>query len=95
MHKNADVGIICDPGPAGDALTQNGVSELSLVAGRWVPASIVAIRRTRGNSAIADVRMSFELSQIFQDFENAFEEIQIVRMTFQRYGNGWHVESVD
>jgi hypothetical protein len=44
--KNAQVGTICEPGPAGDALTQDGVSELSLVAGRWVPASIVAIRRT-------------------------------------------------
>jgi hypothetical protein len=30
--------------PAGDALTQDGVSELSLVAGRWVPASIVVRR---------------------------------------------------
>jgi hypothetical protein len=65
------------------------------VAGRWVPATIVAIRRTGGNSVIADVRIPFELSQIFQDFENAFEEIQMVRVTFQRYGNGWHLESVD
>jgi hypothetical protein len=108
-RKNQDVGTICEPGPAGDALTQEGVSQLSLVAGRWVPATIVAIRRTGRNSAIAEVRMSFEPSQIFQEFENAFEQIQspgrtlaastqqgkMIRVTFQRYGDGWHVEGVE
>ena len=109
--KNERVGTICEPGPAGDALTQDGLSELSLVAGHWVPASIVAIRRTGRNTAVADVRMSFEASQIFQDFENEFEQIQgpgrklvlhggrqqgkMVRVTFQRYGDDWHVESVE
>ena len=109
--KNTQVGTICEPGPAGDALTQDGVSELSLVAGRWVPVSIVAIRRTGRNTAAADVRMSFEPSQIFRDFETEFEQIQghgrklaleggreqgkMVRVTFQRYGDGWHVESVE
>jgi hypothetical protein len=55
--------------------------------------------------------MSFEPSQIFQDFETEFEQIQgqgrklaleggreqgkMVRVTFQRYGDGWHVESVE
>ncbi len=109
--KIAEVGTICEPGPAGDALTQDGVSELSLVAGRWVPASIASIRRTGRNTAVADVRMSFEPSQIFQEFESAFEQIQspalaltlgsirkqgkMVHVTFQRYGDGWHVESVE
>ena len=110
--KNALVGTICEPGPAGDALTQDGVSDLSLVAGRWIPASILAIRRSGRNTAIADVRMSFEPSRIFQDFENEIQQIQgpgrkltlpgggteqgkIVRVTFQRYGDGWHVESVE
>jgi hypothetical protein len=109
--KNQGTGTICEPGPAGDALTQDGVSELALVAGRWVPASILAIRRTGRNTAVADVRMSFEPSQIFQDFETAFETIQaagqtltlnavrqqgkMVQVTFQRYADGWHVESVE
>jgi len=109
--KNDRVGTICEPGPAGDALTQDGVTELSLVAGRWVPVSIVAIRRTGRNTAAADVRMSFEPSRIFQDFENEIEQIQgpgqklalegtreqgkMVRVTFQRYGDDWHVESVE
>ena len=110
-RQNAEIGTICEPGPAGDALTQDGVSELSLVAGRWVPASIVAIRRTGRNTAIADVRMSFEPSQVFQEFETAFEQIQspglalmlggirkqgkLAHVTFQRYADGWHVESVE
>jgi hypothetical protein len=109
--KNTGPGTICEPGPAGDALTQDGVSELSLVAGRWAPASILAIRRTGRNTAVAEVRMSFEASQIFQDFESAFDEIQsagqklalkagkqqgkMVQVTFQRYADGWHVESVE
>jgi hypothetical protein len=109
--KSVQVGTVCEPGPAGDALTQDGISELSLVAGRWVPASIVAIRRTGQNSAVADVRMSFEPSEIFREFESAFLLIQapestlaldgshkqgkIVHVTFQRYGDGWHVESVE
>ncbi len=109
--KNTGTGTICEPGPAGDALTQDGVSELSLVAGRWVPASILAIRRTGRNTTVADVRMSFEPSQIYRDFQNAIEEIQsagqklalnagrqqgkMVQVTFQRYADGWHVESVE
>jgi hypothetical protein len=55
--------------------------------------------------------MSFEPSRIFQDFENAFDQIQaagqtlslnsvkqqgkMVQVTFQRYADGWHVESVE
>lgn len=109
--KKLDVGLICEPGPAGDALVQEGVSQLSLVAGRWVPSTILAINRTGRNSAIADVRMSFEPSQIFQDFGDAFDQIQglgrsftlantrqqgkMIHATFQRYADGWHVEAVD
>ena len=109
--KNTDLGAICEPGPAGDALAQDGVSELSLVAGRWVPASIAALNRTGRNTAIADVRMSFEPSQTFQEFGDAFAQIQglgrslalassrqegkTVKATFQRYADGWHVEGVE
>jgi len=107
---DANVAMICEPGPAGDAVTPSGVSELSTVAGRWVPASVVAIQRSGRNSATAEVRMSFEPSQLFQDFEEAFDSIQtpgamaalgtrkqgkVVRATFQRYEDGWHVETVE
>ncbi len=100
--------MICEPGPAGDELAQQGVAELSLAAGRWVPASIVAIRRNGRNAAVADARMTFQPGQLFRDFENAFEQIQspvtrtaalkegkLVHATFQRYDDGWHVESVE
>src|SRR5690349_11799269 len=51
--SNSAVGRICEPGPAGDGLTQNGVTDITLVAGRWVPASIVAMQRTGRSSASA------------------------------------------
>ena len=104
------VGTICEPGPAGDAITQSGVSDLSLVSGRWVPSAIVAIRRTGRGSADADVRMLFEPSELFQEFEEAFDQIQgpgamvtlssrkqgkMVRVRYQRYDDGWHVESIE
>src|SRR5437868_4305028 len=66
--NSTSVGAVCEPGPAGDTITQNGVTDLSVVAGRWVPASIVAIQRTGRNSASADVRMNFEPSSLFQEF---------------------------
>jgi hypothetical protein len=110
-NKKLAVGTFCEPGPAGDALLQEGVSQLSLVTGRWVPSTILAIRRTGRNRATADVRMSFEPSQIFQDFGDAFDQIQglgrsltlantrqqgkTVQATFQRDADGWHVEAVD
>src|SRR5258708_5073044 len=53
------VGTICEPGPAGDAITQSGVSDLSLVSGRWTPSAIVAIRRTGRGRAGAGVRLLF------------------------------------
>ena len=108
--QTTSVGAVCEPGPAGDTLTQNGVTDLSVVAGRWVPAAIVAIQRTGSNSASADVRMTFEPSTLFQEFEDAFDSIEspgstlaaatrkqgkMVHVTFERYGDGWHVENVE
>ncbi len=104
------VGIFCEPGPAGDAISQADMSSLSLVAGRWAPSTIIAIRRTGRGSADADVRMLFEPSELFREFEDAFDQIQgpgamvalgsrkqgkMVRVKYQRYDDGWHVESID
>jgi hypothetical protein len=108
--SSTSVGALCQPGPAGDTITQNGVTDLSVVAGRWVPASIVAIQRTGRNSASADARMSFEPSSLFQEFEEAFDSIEspgsmlaaatrkqgkMVHVSFERYGDGWHVENIE
>jgi hypothetical protein len=104
------VGTLCEPGPAGDALSQNGLTELSLVAGRWVPSAVLSIQRTGRNSAIGDVRMSFEASPLFREYQDSFDKIsapgfaltlssrqqgKVVHVTFQRYEDGWHVENVE
>src|SRR5260370_41057161 len=70
------VGTICEPGPAGDAITQTGVSDLSLVSGRWGPSAIVAIRRTGRGSAGGEVSMLFEPSELFQGIEGGIEQDQ-------------------
>ena len=105
---SALVGTICEPGPAGDALTQSGATDLSLVAGRWVPSAIMSIRRNGRTSARAEVRMIFEPTDLFREFEDAFDEIQMPSVTlserkqgkmaqavFQHYEDGWHVESLE
>lgn len=107
--NTAAMGKVCQPGPAGDALTQTGASELALVAGRWVPASITSISRSVGTSATAEVRMTFEMSPLYRDFEDAFDTIQIwagksvieskkegkiAHAVFQRDDDGWHLENV-
>lgn len=105
----AAMGQICQPGPAGDALTQVGSAELAVVAGRWVPAAITSISRSVGSSATAEVRLRFEMSPLYRDFENAFDAIQLsvgkspidskregkmVHAVFQRYEDGWHLDSL-
>jgi hypothetical protein len=75
-----------------------------------MPAAIVAIQRTAPNSASADVRMTFEPSTLFQEFEDAFDSIEspgsmltattrkqgkMVHVTFERYDDGWHVENIE
>jgi hypothetical protein len=68
------LGAVCQPGQAGGTLTQT--NNFSGVAGRWVPASIVAIQHTGRNSASADVRMTFEPRLLLQAFEDAFDSME-------------------
>jgi hypothetical protein len=107
--KTAGMGKICQPGPAGEAVTQVGAAELAVVAGRWVPASITSIAQSAGSSTTAEVRLTFELSPLYRDFESAFDAIQLyggkspienkregkmAHAVFQRYEDGWHLESL-
>lgn len=102
------MGKVCQPGSAGEALTQVGSSELAIVAGRWVPSAVTNISRSRGG-ATAEVRMTFEMTPLYRDFENDFDAIQlrsgrspidnkkegrIAHAVFQHYEDGWHLESV-
>jgi hypothetical protein len=104
------VGTLCEPGPGGDGLTQNGLTDLSLVAGRWVPSAVLSIQRTGRNSASGDVRMTFEANPLYRDFQDSFDKIgapefaltlssrkqgKVVHVTFQRDEDGWRVENVD
>jgi hypothetical protein len=102
------IGKICEPGPTGEALSLEGSTELALVAGRWVPAVISNISRSGDGSATAEVRMTFEPSPTYRDFESAFDDIQqagghgpvdktvkLVRAVYQRLEDGWHLDSVN
>jgi hypothetical protein len=104
------MGKICQPGPAGDAVTQAGANELSLIAGRWVPATINNIARAGENGATAEVHMVFEASPLYREFQGAFDEIQmgggrarmevrkegkLVHAVYQRLDDGWHLDSVN
>jgi hypothetical protein len=107
----AALGMVCQPGPAGEELTQAGSTDLALVAGRWTPAVITHIARNGRSSATADIRMSFEPTSLFREFESELELIQnsvgtrlnlgdrkdgkMARATFQRYEDGWRLESLE
>lgn len=108
--QNTSVGTLCEPGPAGDMLSQQGVSELSFVAGRWAPAIILSMRRSGRNTTTAEVRMNFETSPLFQEYEDIFDLIQspaasmalstrkqgkVIHVTFKREEDGWHVDSLE
>jgi hypothetical protein len=108
--ESAGLGMMCTPGPAGDGLKQDGTTELSLEAGQWVPAAIVSIQRSGRNAATAEVRMSFEPSSLYREFETAISDIQspaatqavsdtkqpkMMHAVFQRYQDEWHVESLE
>lgn len=103
------VGAICVPGPAGDILTPQGTADLSVVAGRWQPEVITGMQRTGRSSAVADIRMKFEPTSLYREFEGAFDNIQyasaalalsdrksgkMMRASFRRYDDGWHLENI-
>lgn len=104
------MGKICQPGPAGDAITQAGANELALTAGRWVPASVTNISQSGENGATAEVHMVFEQSPLYREFQVAFDEIQmwggrarmelrkegkLMHAVYQRLDDGWHLDSVN
>ena len=104
------MGKICQPGPAGDAVTQAGANELALIAGRWVPATVANIVQAGDNGATAEVHMVFEPSPLYREFQPVFDEIQMgggharmelrkegkmMHAVYQRLDDGWHLDSVN
>lgn len=103
-------GGLCVPGPAGDLLKQEGATGLSMIAGRWVPDVILSIQRGGRISASAEVRMKFEPTLLYREFESALNVIQypadalamsatkqgkIMHATFQRYDDRWQLETLE
>ncbi len=91
------------------ALQQASATELVLTAGHWAPSNISSIQRTSTTTATAEVRMTFEASSLYHDFENAFDALRTpgashdldqkadgktMTATFQRFEDGWHLESL-
>ena len=104
------LGKICQPGPAGEALSIVGATELALNAGHWVPSTIMSISRSGSGASVAEVRMSFEPSPLYRDFESTFDDIQslsgrpgaeslrngkTVHASYEHADDGWHLSSVD
>jgi hypothetical protein len=105
----SSLGTICEPGVSGQGITLSGANELMLNAGHWVPVTVLSISRTGRNRATAEVRLTFEASQLYAEFESDFDSVQTVEAAqalgnkkqgwnahavFQHYDDGWHLESI-
>lgn len=107
---NGTVGTLCQPGPAGEGVNQEGSMDITVIAGRWVPAVITKINRAGRTGAVAELRLTFEPSPIYNEYREAFDAIQkssssVLWMSEQKDGktahanfvhaeDGWHVESM-
>ena len=109
-QPNPTVGTFCQPGPAGGGITAAGSTDLSLVAGRWVPLVINEINRSGSSTSTAGVRFSFEPSPLYKEYQGAFDTLQnsaegrtqlaqqkdgkSVQAVFVYSDEGWQLESV-
>jgi len=109
-EANGSVGMLCQPGPAGDLISQEGSTDLSVVAGRWVPAVITKINRAGRGSVTAELRLSFEPTALYKEYQEVFDSIQnsagsrlslaeqkdgkSARASFSHAEDGWHLESL-
>ncbi|MDQ6758411.1 MAG: hypothetical protein M3Z32_00930 [Acidobacteriota bacterium] len=109
-QPNPTVGTLCQPGPAGAAVTAEGSTDLSLVAGRWVPLVINEITRSGSSTSTAGARLSFEPSPLYKEYQGAFDTLQnsaegrarlaqlkdgkTVQAVFVYSEDGWQLESV-
>jgi len=103
-------GNLCVPGPAGGPITQDSATSLSLPAGHWTPSTIISLQRTSTTTATAQVRMTFEPSNLYREYETVFDALRvagssreleqksegkIMTGTFRQYDDGWHLESLE
>lgn len=103
-------GNLCIPGPAGGPIKQDSATALSLPAGHWTPSTIISLQRTSTTTATAQVSMTFEPTNLYREFETAFNALKIagssrdleqksegkiMTATFRQYDDGWHLESLE
>jgi|HubBroStandDraft_6_1064221.scaffolds.fasta_scaffold267164_2 hypothetical protein len=103
-------GNLCVPGPAGGPIKQDTATSLSLPAGHWAPSTLISLQRTGATTATAQVRMTFEPSNLYRGFETAFDALRIsgssreleqksegkiMTATYRQYDDGWHLESLE
>lgn len=107
-ETNGAVGLLCQPGPAGDLVSQEGSTNLAVVAGRWVPSVITRINRVGRGMVTAELRLAFEPTGLYREYQEGFESIQnssalstveqkegkSARATFSHTEDGWHLESM-
>lgn len=109
-QPNPAIGTLCQAGVAGDAITSAGSTDLTLIAGRWVPSVITGITRSGRNTSTAEARLAFEPSPLYREYQEAFDTLQnsadgrallaqqkdgkSVRATFVHSEEGWRVEAM-
>lgn len=109
-QPNPTVGTLCQPGVAGGAITPAGSTDLSLIAGHWVPLVITQINRSSTSTSTAEARLSFEPSPLYKEYRTAFDNLQIsaegraalvqqkdgktVKASFSYSEGGWQIDSL-
>ena len=75
-QPNQTVGTLCQPGSAGGAITAGGSTDLSLIAGQWVPSVITKINRSGIHGSTVEARLAFEPSPLYKEYHEAFDTLQ-------------------
>ena len=87
-----------------------GSSDLIFTAGTLVPSAITGVIQTGPNMATADVQLSFQPTSMYQQHQAAFDQVnrqtvagaplnartqgRPARAFFQRYDDGWRLQSI-
>lgn len=109
-QANGTFGMLCQPGPAGEGIYPEGPTDLSVNAGRWAPAVITKINRAGRGSVTAELRLMFEPSPLYREYQEVFDVLQnssgsrlslveqkegrTAHASFVHAEDGWHVETM-
>jgi hypothetical protein len=109
-EANGTVGMLCQPGPVAEGVSQEGSMDLSVNAGRWIPAVITKINRAGRGAVTAELRLTFEPSPLYREYREALDALQnssssrlslaeqkegkTAHASFVHAEDGWHVENM-